>query len=112
MLFIDLAGRPGDGLEGHCRPLSIAAVSRNDAVGKVYTGRPAVWCGHCHLAAGVMEGYRNDTHVGALAIRPGMTVGILHNGSLYLVADIIHPFDSVAVLGSIETHLANGFLAL
>src|SRR5512135_2632101 len=59
-----------------------------------------------------MEGDRNDAHVGALAMRPGMPVGILHNGALDLVADGVHPLDAVAVLRSMEAHLTNGLLAL
>ncbi len=59
-----------------------------------------------------MEGDRDDAHVGALAMRPGMVVGILHHGALDLVADVIHPLDAVAVLGGVEAHLADGLLAL
>ena len=79
---------------------------------RIFSGRPAVRRGHGHPAAGVMEGDRNDAHVGALAMRPGMVVGILHDGALDLVADGVHPLDAVAVLGGIEAHLTNGLLAL
>jgi hypothetical protein len=63
------------------------------------------------LPQGVMEGDRNDAHVEALALRFGILVRILHDHALDLVADRVHPLDAVAVLGRIEAHLTNGFLA-